>query len=87
MAHAVDANLHALVHEAVFVHAHADAGFVEQVHRDLFDDPGTDAAKDIFAGLPLQDDVVDAVFVKELAQQEARRTRSNDRDLGTHARS
>jgi hypothetical protein len=30
MAHAVDADLHAFVHEAVFVHARADAGFVEQ---------------------------------------------------------
>ena len=31
MAHAVDADLHAVVHETVAVHAVADAGLVKQI--------------------------------------------------------
>ena len=61
MAHAVDADLNALVYQPVVVHARADAGFVKQVDGDLLDDAGADAAKHVFAGLPLHDDVVDAV--------------------------
>ena len=87
MAHAVDANLHAFVHETVLVHARADASLVEQVHRDLFDDAGADAAKHVFAGLSLEDDVIDAVFVEELAEQQSRWAGSNDGDLRSHASS
>ena len=64
------------------MHAGADAGFVEQVDRDLFDDAGADAAEHVLAGLPLQDDVVDAVLVQQLAEQQARRPGADDGDLG-----
>jgi hypothetical protein len=55
-----------------------------KIHRDLFDDAGADAAEHVFAGLPLQDDVVDAVFVEELAEQQSRRAGADDGDLGSH---
>ena len=87
MAHAVDADLHAFMHEAVLVHARADARLVEEVHCDLFDDAGAHPAKHVFAGLSLEDDVIDAVFVEELAEQQSRRAGSNNGDLRSHASS
>jgi hypothetical protein len=68
MARAVDADLHALVDETVGVHPLADAGLVQQIHRDLFDDAGTHAAKHMVGGLPLQDDIADAATLEELAE-------------------
>jgi hypothetical protein len=82
MAHAVNANLHAFVNEPVGMHACADAGFVEKIHRDLFDDASANAAEHVFAGLAFENDVVDATLVKKLTEQESRRAGSDDRDLG-----
>ena len=84
MADAVDTNLHAFMHQTVVVHARADTRFVKQVDGDLLDDAGADAAKDIFAGLPLDDDVIDAVFMEKLTKQQARWAGTDDRDLGSH---
>jgi hypothetical protein len=75
------------VHEAVLVHARADARLVEQVHRDLFDDAGAHPTENVFAGLSLENDVIDAVLVEELAEQESRRTGANNGDLRSHASS
>ena len=70
MTHAIHADLHALMQQAVLVHARADAGLVEQIHRDLLDDSRAHPIENVFAGLPLENDVVDAVFVQELAEQQ-----------------
>ena len=86
VAHAVDADLDAVVHQAFAVHARADAGLVEQIHRALLDDAGADAAEHIVAGLPLQDDVVDAGAVQQLPEQQAGRAGADDGDLGAHGR-
>jgi hypothetical protein len=67
------------------VHAGADASLVEKIYGDLFDDAGTDAAEHVFAGLPFQDDVIDAVLVQELAEQQSRWAGADDGDLGSHA--
>jgi hypothetical protein len=75
------------VHQAIFVHARRDAGLVEQVNRDLFDDARPNAAEDIFAGLPLQDNIIDAVFVEELTEQQSGRAGADDGDLGSHSSS
>ena len=77
----VQYHLHAFVQQAVRVHADADACFVEQVHRDLFDDAGANAAEDILASLPLQNDVIDAVPMQELTEQESRRAGADNGDL------
>jgi hypothetical protein len=53
----------------------------------LFDDAGAHPAKNVFAGLSLEDDVIDAVFVEELAEQKSRRAGSNNGDLRSHASS
>ncbi len=85
LADAVDADLDAVMHQAVAMHAGADAGLVEQVHRDLLDHAGTDATEHVVGGLPLENDVIDAVLVKELAEQQPCRARSDNGDLGAHA--
>ena len=82
MAHAVDANLHAFVHEPVGMHARADARLVKQIDRDLLDDAGANAAEHVFAGLPFENDIVDAMLVQELTEQESRRAGSDNGDLG-----
>jgi hypothetical protein len=68
MAGAVDADLHALVDEAVGMHPLADASFVQQIHRDLFDNAGAHAAEHMIGGLPLQNDIVDASTLEELTE-------------------
>ena len=81
MAYAVDANLHAVMHEPVSVHASTDACFVEKLDRSLLDDSGAHAAKDICAGLAFQNDVVDAVLVEKLAEQKPGRAGADNGDL------
>jgi len=68
MARAVDADLYALVDETIGMHPHADAGLVQQINRDLFDNAGAYAAEHMVGGLPLQDDIVDAPTLQELAE-------------------
>ena len=46
---AVDADLDAFVDDPVGMHAGADAGLVEQIHRDLLDHAGADAAEHVVA--------------------------------------
>ena len=46
--------------------------------------PARTRLKDVFAGLPLEDDVVDAVLVQELAEQQPRGAGADDGDLGAH---
>jgi hypothetical protein len=82
--HAVDANLYAFMHQAILMHVIADARFVEQVHGDLLDDAGADPTEHVFGGLPLEDDVVDALSVQQLAEQQSRRTGADDGDLSAH---
>jgi hypothetical protein len=70
------------VHEPVGMHARADARLVKKIDRDLLDDAGANAAEHVFAGLPFENNVVDAVLVQELTEQESRRASSDDGDLG-----
>ena len=63
-------HLEAAVNQTLLVHALADAGFVHEVDADLLENAGADAAEHIVAGLPLQDHVVDAGLVQQLAEQQ-----------------
>ena len=60
-------------------HVTRRADFVEQPHRPLFEQTGADATEHIVRGLALEDDVVDAVAVQLLSEQQSRRPRANDR--------
>jgi hypothetical protein len=66
------------------MHASADARLIEKVHGDLFDYAGANAAEHMIGGLPFQNDVIDAVFVKELTEQKARGAGADDDDLPSH---
>src|ERR1700733_11805489 len=85
MPFAIDADLHAVMDQAVAMHALPDTGFVEQIHGDLLDDAGTDAAKHIVRSLPLQDHIRDAMAMQKLPEQQACRARSDDGDLRSHS--
>ena len=64
------------------MHARADARLVKQIDRDLLDDAGANAAEHVFAGLPFENDIVDAMLVQELTEQESGRAGSDNGDLG-----
>ncbi len=81
---AVDQQLEAVVDQSLASHARADAHLLKQVGGDLLEDSGADAAPHVFGGLALDDDVVDAGLVEQLSEQQARRPRADDGDLGTH---
>ena len=53
---AVEAEMHAVVEQALALHALADAGLDQQVARPLLDQAGADAALDVVAAAVLQDD-------------------------------
>ena len=82
VAGAVEQQVKAAVDQAFLVHALAHAGFVQQVHADLFQHTCTDAREHIVAALALDDDGVNAGFVQQLAQQQARGARADDGHLG-----
>jgi hypothetical protein len=50
-----------MVDQPLAMGARAGADFVEQRHRTLLEQAGADAAEHIFARLPLENDVFDAV--------------------------
>src|SRR5690606_35025624 len=79
-------DLAALVPAAFAMHSLADAGFVEQVHGDLLEHPGADAAQHVFAGPALEDHGVDAGLVQQLTEYQAGRAGADDCDLGSHER-
>jgi hypothetical protein len=74
----------AVVHLAFARDAFAHARLAQQVHGDLLEDAGADAPEHIVGALPLDDDVVDAGFVQQLAEQQARGAGADDGNLGSH---
>ena len=78
MARAAEGEFDAMMDQALAMRARAGADFIEQRHRAFFEQAGADAAEHIVRRLALQDDVVDAVGVKQLPQQQSRRPRAND---------
>ena len=67
---AAEAHLEAVVRQAFGAHARVDAGLGQQVHRDLLQHAGADAAEHVFGAALLDDDVVDAVLVQQRAEQQ-----------------
>ena len=78
VARAAEGELDAVMHQALAVRALAGADLVEQRHRSFFEQAGADAAEHIVRRLPLQDDVVDAVAVQQLPEQQSRRPGADD---------
>jgi hypothetical protein len=76
--------LDAVVRQPFGAHAGIGAGLLQQVHRDLFEHAGPDAAQHVVGTALLDDDVVHARAVQQLAEKQAGRACADDGDLGTH---
>src|SRR4051794_1714267 len=84
MALAVEAQLDALVDEALAVQAIAEAGLREQLDRALLEHAGADAVLDVLAAAVLEDDGVDPLEVEEVREQEPGGARAHDSDHCSH---
>jgi hypothetical protein len=73
-----------VVAQALAGHPLPDAGLGEDVDRTLLEDAGPDPRLDVRPGPVLQDDRLDAAPREQLAQRQAGRAGSDDRDLGAH---
>lgn len=60
-------------------------GAVHKANRPFFEDTGADTGEDMVLANAIDDDVVDAGIGEKLTEQQARRARSDDDDLGSHA--
>ena len=80
----VEAQLEAVVDEALAVQALGDAGRVEQVDGRLLEHAGAHARLDVLARARLEDDRLDAPQVQQVGQQQPGRTGPHDPDLGVH---
>ena len=81
---AVEAQLDAVVDEALGVHPLADADLVHQVHRALLEHAGAHALLDVLAVARLEDHGLDAPQLQQPAEHQAGGAASDDRHLGTH---
>ncbi len=83
---ALEQELDAVVRQARGMGTGTHAGFLQQVHGDLFEHAGTDAAEHVVGTALFDDDGVDAGCVQQLAEQQAGRAGADDGNLGTHGR-
>jgi hypothetical protein len=69
---AVEGEFGAVVDQPFRVQPFADAGLAQQLHGGVLQHAGADAAEHVLAGALLEDDVVDAGLVQQLAEQQPR---------------
>ena len=79
---AAEAHLEAVVRQPFGTQARIGAGLGQQVHGDLLQHAGADAAQHVVGAALLDDDVVDAVLVQQRAEQQPRGAGADDGDLG-----
>ena len=84
VAAAGEAQLEAMVDEALPLHALAGADLRHQVDGGLLQHPGADRGLDRLAGAALDDDRLDAAKMQHLREQQSRRARSNNANLCAH---
>lgn len=84
MAAPVEAQLDAVVREALAVHALRRARLAQYVDGALLQDPGALAPLDVRAVAALQDDGVDSGVVQEPGEEQPGGARSDDADGGAH---
>ena len=70
------------MNQPLAVRARAGADLIQQNHGSFLEQAGADAAEHIVRRLAFQDDIVDAVGVEQLAEQQPRRPRTNDGYFG-----
>jgi hypothetical protein len=81
---AIETHLDAVVHESFRAHPLSDAGLFEEVRDSPLDYAGTNSLQDVLIAATLEDDVVDALTVEQVSEQEARWTGADDYHLGAH---
>ena len=81
---AAEEQLHAVVDQALCVHALTHTGLVQQIDGHLLQHARADPAEHVVRTLALQDHGVDARLEEQLTKQQARRACANDSDLGSH---
>ena len=84
MAHAVEAQLDAMMREALRVQAVRHPRLGQRIDAALFQQPRAHALLDIAARARLQHHGLDARQMQQMRQQQPRRTRADDADLGAH---
>jgi len=62
----VEAQLDALMYEALAVEPIGEAELGEQVNRSLLEDAGADSLLDVLAAAVLEDDAIDALTLQEV---------------------
>src|SRR5471032_2590408 len=62
----------------------AESRLVQQVHRALLENAGTNGGFDIASAACLEHDRFNTAKMEKMGEQEARRTRTNNADLCTH---
>ena len=85
MALVLEHQLNRMVWRARLGHGGPHTGFVQQIERDLLQDARADAAQHIVAALAFHDDVVNAGFVQQGPQQQARWASAHNDHLGAHS--
>ena len=85
MALAVEAQLDAVVHEPLGVHARAEPDLVHQVHRRLLEHARAHALLHVLAVARLEDHRLDPPQLEQPAEHQPGGPASDDRHLGTHS--
>ena len=80
----VEAQLEAVVDQALAMQAVGQAGLVEQVDRALLEHAGAHARLDVLAAACLEDHGRDALSRQQVGQQQPGRAGAHDPDLGVH---
>src|SRR5579872_5791751 len=84
MAPAAEAQIDAVVPQALAHQALAYAGFDHEVDRGLLEHAGAHAAFNVFAAARLQDDGFDSLEMQEMREHQAGWAGSDDADLCAH---
>lgn len=79
---AIEAQQNAVMTDAVLLHAGSDTDLGEQGFRGVFEEAGADAGFDVFAGVALKHDGVDAAQIQQMREEKAGRAGTDDGDLG-----
>ena len=80
---AVEAQLDAVVHEALAAHALSGPGVVDEPGDPELDDASANPPLDVVAAAALQDDGVDALALEQVAEEEPRGAGADDGHLGS----
>jgi hypothetical protein len=83
---AVEAEFYPIVNQSIRAQSLADTRLVQELDRALFENAGADASEHIILAAPFEDDGVDSGIVQKTSEQKPGGARTDDGDLGPHAR-